>query len=104
MTIVKEAERVRRIREAEEAGRRQKEMRARAAASNESTIKETRINSLVDRIEERHSSKAAIASELVHGFLLPEVQRQADRRLNALEESKFSNASRRALAHVVDTV
>ena len=139
MQIAKEAERVRRIREAEEGGRRQKEMKQRAeveiaykqmmavhrasalsyidevcaevvthdasvAAENESGIKESRINTLVDKLEERHSSTAAVASELVHGFLLPEVQRQADSRLANLEDAKFSNASRRALSAAVDQV
>jgi len=77
---------------------------SKAAAEQESSIKESRINTLVDKLEEKHSSVPAIASELVHGFLLPEVQRQTDRRKNALEESKFSNASRRALASCVDGV
>jgi len=139
MAIVVEAERVRRLREAEEGGRRQREMRARAeteaahaqlmavhrssalslidevcaevvardahaSAANESAIKESRINTLVDKLEERHSNVGSIASELVHGFLLPEVQRQTDRRQQQLEQSKFSNASRRALAAAVDAV
>ena len=77
---------------------------ARATAENESSVKETRINTLVDKLEERHSTTGAIAGELVHGFLLPEVQRQAQRRVDELEESKFSNAARRALASVVDAV
>jgi len=77
---------------------------ARATAENESSVKETRINTLVDKLEERHSTTGAIAGELVHGFLLPEVQRQAQRRVDELEESKFSNAARRALSSVVDAV
>ena len=138
-TIVREAELVRRIRESEESGRRQNEMRARAEieaayrqvvgvhrasansfiddicakmvahdagviAAEESAVKESRITALVDTLEERHSSVPAIASELVHGFVLPEVQRQADRRLSELEESKYSKASRRALAAAIDQV
>jgi len=139
MAIVQQAETMRRKREAEESGRRQRELRARAetevayaqvmavhrdsalsfidevcadvvshdskaAAENESSVKESRVSTLVDKLEEKHSSVPAIASELVHGFLLPEVQRQTDRRKNALEESKFSNASRRALASCIDGV
>ena len=77
---------------------------AAEVAASESAVKESRINTLVDKLEERHSSLPAIASELVHGFLLPEVQRQADRRVADLEESKFANASRRALANAIDVV
>ena len=137
--IVSEAEYVRRTREAEESGRRVRELEARAAATKaheavmsvhlgsaisfvdeicdevisrdaaaqaerEAGVKESRINTLVDKLEERHSSTASIASELVHNFLLPEVQRQAERRVSALEESKFSNASRRALSAALDKV
>jgi hypothetical protein len=137
--IVFEAERTRRVREAEESGRRMREMRARAEAeaqykqilgvhrasansfvddifesvvatdavsqaASESAVKESRIDKLVDRLEERHSSTSAIASELVHGFLLPEVQRRAEVRLSELERDKFTNASRRALAACVDAV
>jgi len=139
MQIVKEAEVTRRIREAEESGRRQREIKARAetemanaqimgvhrssatsyideifsevvahdaaeTAATETAVKESRINTLVDKLEERHSNLPSIASELVHGFLLPEVQRQADGRVAELEESKFSNASRRALAATIDAV
>ena len=76
----------------------------KSAASAESSVKEARVNTLVDKLEERHSSVAGVAGELVHGFLLPEVQRQTQRRTDELEESKFANASRRALASVVDAV
>ena len=138
-TIVREAERVRRIRESEESGRRQGEMRARAeieaayqlvmgvhrasansfideicavvvahdagvTAAQELAVKESRIDTLVDKVVERHSSIPATASELVHGFVLPEVQRQVGRRLSELEESKYSNASRRALFTAIDKV
>jgi len=138
-TIVMEAERVRRIREAEESGRRQQELKQRAeddavhqqvsavyrlsalsfidevcgevvandaasTAEKESSVKSSRIGTLVDKLEERHSSLPAIASELVHGFVLREVQRQTDARIADLEASKYSNASRRALASALDTV
>ena len=80
------------------------ETEAKKMAESESDMKENRINTLVDKLEERHSTTSAIAGELVHGFLLPEVQRQTQRRTDELEESKFSNASRRALSAVVDAV
>jgi hypothetical protein len=80
------------------------EEEAKTTASAESSVKEARVNTLVDKLEERHSTTSAVAGELVHGFLLPEVQRQTQRRTDELEESKFGNASRRALASVVDAV
>ena len=83
------------------------EMRATQAAEQaqaEATLKHERLSTLFDRIEERHSSHRAIASELVQGFLMPEVQRQQERRAARLEEQKYANAARRTLAGVVDTV
>jgi len=77
---------------------------AAAQADIESEVKESRINTLVDKLEERHSSTGSIASELVHNFLLPEVQRQTELRTAQLESSKFSNAARRALAGAIDKV
>ena len=77
---------------------------ASTTAEAESSVMSSRVNTLVDKLEEKHSSTAAIAAELVHGFLLPEVQRLTDKRLADLEESKFSNASRRALASAIDAV
>jgi len=77
---------------------------ALAQADLEQEVKESRVNTLVDKLEERHSSTGSIASELVHNFLLPEVQRQSDVRTAALEASKFSNAARRALSSAIDKV
>ena len=137
--IVMKAEYERRTREAEESGRRVRELEARAKqqaayaqvvavhrssaasyideicsevitrdaaeqAEKESALKESRINVLVDKLEEKHSTTSAISSELVHNFLLPEVQRLAEQRFAALEESKYANASRRALAAALDKV
>ena len=73
-------------------------------ADRESAVKESRINTLVDKLEERLSSTGSIASELVNNFLLPEVQRLTELRTAQLEATKFSNAARRALATVVDKV
>ncbi len=137
--IVRQAEHERRTREAEESGRRVRELQERARqqaqyeqvmavhrssaasyidevcgeviardaaaqAAEESALKESRINTLVDKLEEKHSTTAAIAGELVHNFLLPEVQRLTEKRTADLEESKFANASRRALAAAIDKV
>mmetsp|Transcript_42490 Transcript_42490/g.85191 ORF Transcript_42490/g.85191 Transcript_42490/m.85191 type:complete len:647 (-) Transcript_42490:348-2288(-) len=137
--IVKKAEKERRVREAQESGRRARELVQRteqqlafqqvmkvhqqsaasfiddicqevvnndasAQADVEQEVKESRINTLVDKLEERHSSTGSIASELVHNFLLPEVQRQTELRTSRLEASKYSNAARRVLASAVDKV
>jgi len=137
--IVRHAEYERRTREAEESGRRVKELEARARqnlayeqimavhrssaasyideicsdvvvrdamaqAEKESAVKESRINTLVDKLEEKHSTTSAIAGELVHNFLLPEVQRLTEAKTAELEESKYGNAARRAIAAAIDQV
>ena len=77
---------------------------AATQAARESDVKESRIDKLVDKLEEKHSSTSAIASELVHNFLLPEVQRLSDKRTFDFEEAKYGNAARRALAAAMDKV
>mmetsp|Transcript_39109 Transcript_39109/g.103026 ORF Transcript_39109/g.103026 Transcript_39109/m.103026 type:complete len:594 (-) Transcript_39109:297-2078(-) len=77
---------------------------AAAQAAKESAMKEDRIDALVNKLEEKHSTTAAIAGELVNNFLLPEVQRLTDARFADIEEAKFGNAARRALAAAVDKV
>lgn len=65
---------------------------------------ESRIHPLMDKLEERHAQHASIASDLVHHFLMPEVQRQQELRTGAFEAQKFANAARRAINATVDAV
>ena len=137
--MVAEAERTRRMREAEETGRRHRELEARKEAQErfrqimlvhnssaasyledlcgdvinqvaadqaraEAELKHGRLGELFDRLEARHSSHRAIAGDLVQNFVLPEVERQQERRAARVEARKFGNAARRALSSVTDKV
>ena len=137
--MVHEAETTRRVREAEESGRRQREMIARAEAQEvfrqvmrvhqasaaslvsglcsevvreavlaqaeeEAEIKVTRINGLVDALEDAHTAPQVIIDDLMTNFLIPEVQREQERRLAVVEDRKFGNAARRSLDAVVNQV
>jgi len=77
---------------------------AQRQAHEEAELKHTRLSGLYDRLEERHASHRAIAADLVQNFVLPEVQRQEERRAARVEARKFGNAARRALAGVADQV
>ena len=137
--IVRQAEYERRTREAEESGRRVREIEARAKAQiahehmiavhrssaasylneiinhavtadasqqaeYESGIKDSHISTLVDKLGGKDVSTSVVASQLVHNFVLPEVQRLAEQRAAQAEESKFANAARRALSSAIDQV
>ena len=133
------AERTRRLREAEEAGKRAKELEARQAederfrqvmrlrqgtvdgylseimqgrveavaedtAAQESLLKAEKINTVVDRLEERYNRPEVIVQDLVASYLLPEVDRQLLREEMALDQAKLSLAVRNTLLQTTNDV
>ena len=70
----------------------------------EAELKHGRLGCVYDSVEGRHASHRAIAEDLVHNLVLPEVQRQQELRAARVEAQKYGNAARRALNGVVDTV
>ncbi|CEM35011.1 unnamed protein product [Vitrella brassicaformis CCMP3155] len=137
--FVKMAERDRRLRQAQESGRRQAEERlraredemfreilgvhqgtvdsyvdqiltstveksARVQALTEAKLKATKINTVVDALEEKYSAPETIVRELVSSFVLPHVHRETVRRRIMVEEGRYMKAAREAVEETVKRV
>lgn len=137
--MVKLAERDRRLRQAQESGRRQAEERLRdredrmfrqmmnvhqttvdsyleevltttvdqaskSRALTEARIKASKVNHVVDRLEQTYQDERTTVRELVSSFLLPHVQREQLQRRLKVEEERFSRAALEGLSTAMGEV
>merc|ERR1719161_393104 len=73
------------------------EQAAQSRALTEARLKASKINQVVDTLEAAAQEPEVVVRELVHGFALPHVQREVQKRQVAVENKKFSEAARSAL-------
>merc|ERR1711865_472194 len=73
------------------------EQAAQSRALTEARLKASKINQIVDSIEESSQEPEVIVRELVQNFNLPHVQREIVKRRIAVENKRFSEAARAGL-------
>lgn len=73
------------------------EQAAQSRALTEARLKAAKVNQVLDRLEASEQGPETVVRELVHGFVMPHVQREVVKRRVAVESQRFAEAAKSAL-------